>query len=177
MDCDSDRLGTKGLFLNLQKANCIQLGFCLKNEETLLIAWNGQYKTVILKAHYVSLMGLTHCDNSWYLFSYHSSDTPPHITSSFLLCYFNFVLPYHRLFLFNSCVPCDPSCQTCFGDGVDQCLSCSRPNLLLGSTCITECPKGMFHSQVTHTCEACHATCELCSGPTYSDCDSCKGKI
>lgn len=87
----------------------------------------------------------------------------------------NFALLHLALFMFNSCIPCNSSCQTCFGESSDQCLSCSLPKLLLGSTCVAECPNGMFHSQVTHTCESCQATCESCSGPTNSDCLSCKG--
>lgn len=79
------------------------------------------------------------------------------------------------ILLSNSCVPCNPTCQTCYGDASDQCLTCTLPKLLAGSACVTKCPNGMFHSQVTHTCESCHATCESCSGPTDSDCHSCKG--
>lgn len=78
-------------------------------------------------------------------------------------------------FTINSCVPCSPSCQTCYGDRSDQCLSCTLPKHLMGSTCVSECPKGMFHSQVSHTCAACYATCESCSGPNDNDCHSCKG--
>ena len=77
--------------------------------------------------------------------------------------------------LSHSCVPCNSTCQTCFGEGNDQCLSCSLPRLLFVSSCVTKCPAGMFHSQVTHSCESCHATCESCSGPSASDCHSCKG--
>lgn len=78
-------------------------------------------------------------------------------------------------FTINSCVPCSPSCQTCYGDRSDQCLSCTLPKHLMGSTCVSECAKGMFHSQVSHTCAACYATCESCSGPNDNDCHSCKG--
>lgn len=77
--------------------------------------------------------------------------------------------------LSHSCVPCNSTCQTCFGEGDDQCLSCSLPRLLFVSSCVTKCPAGMFHSQVTHSCESCHATCESCSGPSTNDCQSCKG--
>lgn len=77
--------------------------------------------------------------------------------------------------LSHSCVPCNSTCQTCFGEGSDQCLSCSLPRLLSGSSCVTKCPTGMFHSQVTHSCQSCHATCESCSGPSTGDCHSCKG--
>lgn len=79
--------------------------------------------------------------------------------------------------VFNSCVPCDSTCKTCFGHQSNQCLSCSLPKLLLGSSCVAECPSGMFHNQVTHTCEACHTACESCTGPRDSDCNSCRGMV
>jgi hypothetical protein len=55
------------------------------------------------------------------------------------------------------CPPCDPSCATCNGPYVDNCLSC---------------PDGTYLSD-DNTCNPCDKTCQTCYGPDSDSCLSC----
>ena len=74
-----------------------------------------------------------------------------------------------------TCMPCDPSCLTCFGQMNNQCVSCP-PNILRNLTptnlsCVSKCPTKTY--LVGDTCMPCKPTCPTCSGELISDCTSC----
>jgi len=43
-----------------------------------------------------------------------------------------------------TCVPCDSTCRTCHGTGLDHCDSCEPPLYLHNHNCVTICPVGMY---------------------------------
>ena len=72
---------------------------------------------------------------------------------------------------------CSDNCLTCFGAEADSCTSCVEGALLLGSSCVTECPAHTFPLDNT-TCQHCSNSCATCDGPSDNHCLSCpEGKL
>jgi len=57
-----------------------------------------------------------------------------------------------------------------------QCLTCPNSLAKYKTTCVQECPQGLFETQEKE-CVGCSDMCSsTCSGPTKEDCDSIKPK-
>ena len=56
---------------------------------------------------------------------------------------------------FNFLSDCHPSCASCSGPSLDQCLSCDAEDgrHSYGSTCVLNCPLGTYVNTETNTCE------------------------
>ncbi|KAL4470078.1 hypothetical protein ABPG72_008737 [Tetrahymena utriculariae] len=76
-----------------------------------------------------------------------------------------------------SCVSCDPSCQTCQGGGPNNCLTCnlSQNNRVYNiATGLCQCIEGTFNVSNQARCGPCHYSCQACSSSTASNaCISC----
>ncbi|XP_036384589.1 extracellular matrix protein FRAS1-like [Megalops cyprinoides] len=69
------------------------------------------------------------------------------------------------------CTRCHDSCSTCYDPGLQNCLSCSDPSLLLrDGLCMPECGPGFYTRQ--GTCHACDRSCRTCY-PDSPGCTSC----
>jgi hypothetical protein len=73
----------------------------------------------------------------------------------------------------NICVGCDKACSACFGRASAQCTQCQAGFYLLGSTCGTTCPDGMWARNDTRTCEPCGTGCRTCAYGAPSSCTTC----
>ncbi|CAG0879135.1 unnamed protein product [Cyprideis torosa] len=75
------------------------------------------------------------------------------------------------------CSPCDESCKTCFGAGDNHCISCPGVSLLMGSSCVKECPEEFVKTGVgINECLTCrdnsslvNGVCVKCDTNTYYD--------
>ncbi|KAM3134001.1 hypothetical protein pb186bvf_013843 [Paramecium bursaria] len=63
--------------------------------------------------------------------------------------------------------PCDQSCETCFGELPNQCLTCLPPLSISNNIC--KCLQGSIESQ----CKQCDSTCLTCDGPNNTQCLTC----
>ncbi|CAD8093460.1 unnamed protein product [Paramecium primaurelia] len=72
--------------------------------------------------------------------------------------------------LTRTCKQCDPSCLTCSGAKIDNCLSCNT-TFLFSNSCNQYCPDGYYADTSTKTCRNCISTCVTCLNPT--SCSSC----
>ncbi|MEE6459413.1 hypothetical protein FKM82_000626 [Ascaphus truei] len=70
----------------------------------------------------------------------------------------------------NTFPPCDTSCKTCNGSAT-ACTSCHPGTFLIGQSCNTKCPSGMFSNEKDRRCEKCMVGCEVCS--ESNDCLKC----
>ena len=69
---------------------------------------------------------------------------------------------------------CDPSCFSCTGEAVNQCISCSILLFLTpNSTCVNECPPLYYGNLTESKCLKCDSSCLNCSGGNSSYCLSC----
>ena len=66
---------------------------------------------------------------------------------------------------------CHPSCRTCYGRELDQCMSCPNGSILHENSCLESCPTHMFFNG--SGCVHCQHVCASCSGPAATDCLSC----
>ncbi|RHZ87101.1 hypothetical protein Glove_40g11 [Diversispora epigaea] len=86
----------------------------------------------------------------------------------------------------NVCVPCDPSCDSCYGGTPSSCLTCASPNLYLEGFCVSpvdgKCtipssPSQVFFADNTQgICQACPSSCTDCafdSSATLVKCSKC----
>lgn len=72
------------------------------------------------------------------------------------------------------CIPCHPSCATCFGPTRRDCLSCrDRRASLEGSVCKDSCGNGKYRDPETSYCESCHPSCKTCTGGGRLACSAC----
>ena len=68
---------------------------------------------------------------------------------------------------------CDPSCETCVGDGT-VCTSCTSPSeapIQLDNSCVASCPSGYFLKD--QRCFKCHGNCASCWGYQDEQCTAC----
>jgi hypothetical protein len=69
------------------------------------------------------------------------------------------------------CTACHPTCRTCSGTLINNCLDCYPQYHLSGSLCIVRCVQGEYYDGAN--CLPCHSTCLRCSGPSATDCTDC----
>lgn len=79
------------------------------------------------------------------------------------------------------CVPCNPTCASCFAPGIDKCKTCSDVNKRkypynpdVPGHCLIICPLAFQYPTVAEICSDCHESCAECFGPTENDCLSCR---
>ena len=74
----------------------------------------------------------------------------------------------------STCPSCDPSCQTCSGQGPSSCTSCdaSSNRSLSGSQCTKSCPLSNQYVDSQNTCQDCPEFCRECADIT-GKCSSC----
>ena len=73
---------------------------------------------------------------------------------------------------------CHNSCQTCFGEEPDQCLTCHENGKLFEHSCIEECPSHTYYDESSSSCRHCHDSCLSCAGPSEDNCLLCPdGKV
>ncbi|CAB1448387.1 unnamed protein product [Pleuronectes platessa] len=63
-----------------------------------------------------------------------------------------------------ACEDCHPSCESCSGDGMNQCSTCATGQFLTTQrTCVSKCPGGFFASRLSGVCAACPPGCLQCA--------------
>jgi len=70
---------------------------------------------------------------------------------------------------------CHSSCETCFGEKDDQCLSCKNGYMKKEGKCSDKCPDG-YYKDSNGTCQVCNSNCLTCKGPSIegnNNCQSC----
>ena len=67
---------------------------------------------------------------------------------------------------------CHSSCETCFGEKDDQCLSCKNGYMFIDGKCSDQCPDG-FYKDSNGTCQQCDSNCLTCDGPAKEGNNSC----
>ena len=68
---------------------------------------------------------------------------------------------------------CHDSCQTCFGEEPNQCLTCHENGKLFEHSCIEECPSHTYYDKESSSCQHCHESCLSCVGPSQDNCEQC----
>lgn len=71
----------------------------------------------------------------------------------------------------NDCKDCDPSCQSCNGDGPDDCLTCISGLYFYNRMCNLECPSNTYKSD--QECIDCNYPCKTCE-ENADKCTSCE---
>lgn len=75
-----------------------------------------------------------------------------------------------------NCIPCnDPICEICAVNSPGVCEKCSS-GYLLGSNCVSKCPKNFFLCDVTKKCQPCNSKCVLCETES-TNCSECKDEF
>lgn len=78
-----------------------------------------------------------------------------------------------------TCQNCDPSCRSCSGPTIYECLTCPPNIVLYKGECLSSCPNQTFNSTTKINsynqilCIDCDSTCLTCSGPYNTQCTSC----
>ncbi|XP_064121126.1 extracellular matrix organizing protein FRAS1-like isoform X1 [Macrobrachium nipponense] len=91
------------------------------------------------------------------------------------------VLECSHGFYFNEylsrCMLCHPSCESCSGPHLDNCLTCSEGYHLnsMGLCVVDECPKG-FYLGTNSSCSECEGDCDICS-PDGTTCITCPSNL
>ena len=67
---------------------------------------------------------------------------------------------------------CDSSCETCFGEKDDQCLSCKNGHMVIDGKCSDKCPDG-YYIDSNGICQQCNSNCLTCNGPSIDGNNSC----
>ena len=67
---------------------------------------------------------------------------------------------------------CDSSCETCFGEKDDQCLSCKNSDIPKDGKCSNKCPDG-YYKDSNGACEQCDSNCLTCLGPSIDGNNKC----
>ena len=68
------------------------------------------------------------------------------------------------------CEKCHNSCAECFGNNINECISCSPNSILVGNSCI--CEEGYFFDKESNICKKCSDNCAACS-TSASNCTTC----
>ena len=68
---------------------------------------------------------------------------------------------------------CHESCQTCFGEEPDQCLTCRGDGVLMEHSCVEVCPGHTYYDEASSSCRHCHESCRSCAGPSQDNCLAC----
>jgi len=68
---------------------------------------------------------------------------------------------------------CHSSCETCFGEKEDQCLSCKNGYIIKEGKCSDQCPDG-YYKDSNGTCQVCNSNCLTCKGPSKEDNNNCQ---
>ena len=71
-----------------------------------------------------------------------------------------------------NCLDCDAGCRSC-ATSAATCTSCSSPQFLSGSSCVSVCPAGTYASAADRKCHPCTSPCATCSSALTSTCESC----
>lgn len=71
------------------------------------------------------------------------------------------------------CYKCFDACQSCFGPGPEECLSCKAGYYSLNHSCLQHCPSGFYNDTSAMHCAACYKMCETCHGPSEYACKQC----
>ncbi|KAL4461137.1 hypothetical protein ABPG73_001250 [Tetrahymena malaccensis] len=71
-----------------------------------------------------------------------------------------------------SCLKCHENCETCFGEGVNQCMKCKVGILQDDLSCSKKCPKGSFFDESNIKCSKCSENCSECTG--LNQCQICQ---
>ena len=90
-----------------------------------------------------------------------------------------------------TCKNCDPSCDSCFASGANNCYNCLSTAFSMNGVCYLQCPEpyfamqnktccsscgqGYFTNFVDRTCLPCDSSCKTCQRITKDDCISCFG--
>ena len=72
-----------------------------------------------------------------------------------------------------NCSQCYPTCHTCSGGQVTDCLTCFNGSNLINGVCIAACTSGYFYNQNTTSCELCSTQYTNCLTCTSSGCTAC----
>lgn len=67
---------------------------------------------------------------------------------------------------------CHSSCETCFGEKDDQCLSCKNGYMVIVGKCSGQCSDG-YYKDSNGTCQQCDSNCLTCVGPAKEGNNSC----
>ena len=67
---------------------------------------------------------------------------------------------------------CHSSCETCFGENENQCLSCKNGYMVIDGKCSDKCPDG-YYKDSNGTCQKCDSNCLTCEGPSIDGNNSC----
>ncbi|KAL4494497.1 hypothetical protein ABPG72_019907 [Tetrahymena utriculariae] len=74
---------------------------------------------------------------------------------------------------YKSCLKCHENCQTCFGEGKNQCMTCAIGILQKDFSCSKDCNEGEYFDETTKSCEECHSSCKQCFGKGNNQCTEC----
>lgn len=77
-----------------------------------------------------------------------------------------------------TCYPCNPLCNECYGDSNTECISCVEGTgalYIAPDTC--ECPNNFYYDEEDGRCRACHLFCLKCTGPSSDDCINCNTSV
>ena len=87
------------------------------------------------------------------------------------------VCPYGYLGVNRICQRCTPACDSC-NLSLTVCLTCLPTNYLVisTSTCVPNCPTGLYPNPSLGTCTGCSSPCNTCS-VTASNCTSCLNNL
>lgn len=72
------------------------------------------------------------------------------------------------------CLPCDPSCKTCFGGTSSSCSSCLSGLILFQQNCLEKCPPNYIESLGSCTPDCEQSGCSSCLITNLSTCNVCK---
>ncbi|KAL4470429.1 hypothetical protein ABPG74_012040 [Tetrahymena malaccensis] len=72
-----------------------------------------------------------------------------------------------------SCLKCHENCSTCFGEGKNQCMTCSVGILQKDLSCSKDCNEGEYFDEITKSCQDCHSSCKSCFGKENNQCIEC----
>ena len=92
------------------------------------------------------------------------------------------------------CSSCDPSCLTCFGGFINNCITCLPgyffylnqcfaicPNGVWGDstnfTCIASCGLNYYGDPIDRVCKLCDLSCKTCSGDGPNNCTKCVSNL
>jgi proprotein convertase subtilisin/kexin type 5 len=67
---------------------------------------------------------------------------------------------------------CHSSCETCYGENENQCLSCKNGYMVINGKCSDKCPDG-YYKDSNGACQQCNSNCLTCEGPSINDNNNC----
>ena len=76
-------------------------------------------------------------------------------------------------------IVCDSSCETCYGEKENQCLTCKN-SILFEGKCINNCPESFYKDKKENICLKCNTNCKTCnegSEEGNDHCTSCQDEL